>query len=250
MNNTQKFSGKAKVYSAARPSYPNELYDYLKKEYTFGAGTVVADIASGTGKFTEPLLKMGCLVYAVEPNEDMRRQAENSLGEYDNFISVNSSAENTGLPDHSVDYISAAQAFHWFDPQLFTAECKRLLKPKGKVFILYNSRDKNAPVTSCLEDVCKRLCPDFKGFSGGVSNNDKDLVDFFKGTYALKTFKNDLYYNRDSFIKRMLSSSYSPREWNANYTAFVSELNALFDKFAENDILLVPNNTYLYVGTL
>lgn len=248
MNNTEKFTGKAEVYSAARPSYPNALFEYLKSELGADENTVFADIASGTGKFTQPLVKMGCTVYAVEPNDDMRGQAELLLSGYDHFISVNGSAENTGLPDDSVDYISAAQAFHWFDPQLFAAECKRILKPNGKVILLYNSRDEKAPLTVRLAEICRRLCPNFKGFSGG--NSDEDLKSFFSGGFKKITFKNDLYYSRDSFVQRMLSSSYAPFESAPNYSAFVNELKSLFDEFAQNNILLMPNHTYLYIGTV
>lgn len=246
MNNTQKFSGKADVYAAARPSYPKELFTFLKSEYHLGAGTVIADIASGTGKFTQPLVQMGCKVYAVEPNDDMRSQAESLLGGYENFISVNGSAENTGLGDHSVDFISAAQAFHWFDPARFGAECKRIIKPSGKVFMLYNYRNEDAEITKRLSDICQRLCPKFKGFSGGVKSNN--VESFFGGKCEVFTFKNDLCYNRDTFVKRMLSSSYAPREGDENYNSFITELNAVFDDFSDNDNLLMPNNTQLYVG--
>lgn len=246
MNNAQKFSGKADVYAAARPSYPKELFTFLKNKYHLGAGTVIADIASGTGKFTQPLVQMGCKVYAVEPNDDMRRQAELLLGGYENFISVNGSAEHTGLADHCVDFISAAQAFHWFDPARFAAECKRIIKPNSKVFILYNSRDEDAEITKRLSGLCQRLCPKFKGFSGGVKSNNVER--FFNGGCERFTFPNDLYYDRDSFVKRMLSSSYAPREGDENYNSFITELNAVFDDFSDNDNLLMPNNAQVYVG--
>lgn len=246
MNNTQKFSGKADVYAAARPSYPKELFTFLKNKYHLGAGTVIADIASGTGKFTQPLVQMGCKVYAVEPNNDMRRQAEWLLGGYENFISVNGSAEHTGLADHCVDFISVAQAFHWFDPARFAAECKRILKPCGKVFILYNSRDEGAELTQRLSGICKTFCPKFKGFSGGVKSNNVER--FFNGGCERFTFPNDLYYDRDSFVKRMLSSSYAPREGDKNYQSFINALYALFDESADHDTLLMPNHTALYIG--
>lgn len=246
MNNTEKFSGKAEAYSAARPSYPKELFTFLKNKYHLGADTVIADIASGTGKFTQPLVQMGCKVYAVEPNDDMRRQAELLLGGYENFISVNGSAEHTGLADHCVNFISAAQAFHWFDPARFAAECKRILKPVGKVFILYNSRDEGAELTQRLSGICKTFCPAFKGFSGGVKSNNVER--FFNGGCERLTFPNDQYYDRDSFVKRMLSSSYAPREGDKNYQSFIKALYALFDALADHDTLLMPNHTTLYIG--
>lgn len=246
LDNTSKFSGKAAVYSAARPSYPHAIFDFLKDELGVDKNTVFADIASGTGKFTEPLVKMGCTVYAVEPNSDMRTQAESLLGRYENFKSVNGSAENTCLPENSVDYVCAAQAFHWFDPGLFSQECKRILRPSGKVIILYNSRDANAVVTVRLAEICRRLCGGYKGMHGGFSEHG--LKSFFIGGFKRLVFKNDLHYSRDLFVKRMLSASYAPASGDRSYKPFTDELCNLFDEFSKNGILHMPNNTYMYIG--
>jgi Methylase involved in ubiquinone/menaquinone biosynthesis len=71
----------------------------------------------------------------------MRQAAEKDLSVFKNFVSVNAPAENTGLQDKSVDFITVVQAIHWFDRQMFKSECQRILKPAGKVVLVWNERD-------------------------------------------------------------------------------------------------------------
>ena len=127
MNCTDRFDGKGEIYAKARPKYAAGLFDYLKNTLGIPAGSVFADIGS---------LFLGFF--------DMRKKAEEKLSDNKSFISVNGSSSDTTLPDGSVDNITADQAFHWFDPVSFAAECKRILKPGGRVIIVYNSRDEKA----------------------------------------------------------------------------------------------------------
>ena len=76
MNNTHRFDGKSEIYAKARPKYAPELFVYLQNTLHIPAGSVFADIGSGTGIFTEQLLDCGYYVHAVEPGEDMRKKAE------------------------------------------------------------------------------------------------------------------------------------------------------------------------------
>ena len=140
MNYTKRFDGKGEIYAKARPKYAPGLFDYLKSTLKIPAGSVFADIGSGTGIFTGQLLDCGYRVYAVEPSEDMRKKAEEKLSHNKDFISVDGNDADMKLPRGSVDHITAAQAFHWFDAEAFRAECRRVLKPGGKVIIIYNSR--------------------------------------------------------------------------------------------------------------
>ncbi len=161
MNNTARFDGKGEIYAKARPSYATELFDYIKNTLNIPKGSVFADIGSGTGIFTEQLLRCGYPVYAVEPNEDMRKKAEEKLAENKNFISVHGADSNTSLHDESIDFIAAAQAFHWFDADAFKKECKRILKPNGKVIIVYNSRNESAAPTKALAELRRKYNPEF-----------------------------------------------------------------------------------------
>ena len=183
MNYTNRFDGKGEIYAKARPKYALGLFDYLKNTLNIPDRSVFADIGSGTGIFTEQLLSCGYKVFAVEPNDDMRKKAEDKLSRDENFISVNGNDADMNLPDNSVDYITAAQAFHWFDSEAFRKECRRVLKPGGKVVIVYNSRDEKAACTKALADLRHKYNSEFHGFSNGISN--EKCIAFFVGKCKL-----------------------------------------------------------------
>src|SRR5215211_1139353 len=113
---TKRFSSRVADYIKYRPSYPPQVVKVCREEMALTQASVVCDIGSGTGISTELFLKNGNTVYAVEPNADMRAAAEQMLASrYRNFRSVNGTAEATTLPNASVDFVIAAQAYHWFD---------------------------------------------------------------------------------------------------------------------------------------
>src|ERR1700748_374421 len=115
-NSTTRFSDRVEDYVRYRPHYPAVILSWLHEKYSVGPSWVVADIGSGTGISSELFLTHGYTVYAVEPNVDMRAKAEELLKDPGKFISVNGTAEATGLASESIDLIIAGQAFHWFDP--------------------------------------------------------------------------------------------------------------------------------------
>jgi len=248
--NEERFTGKADIYKKYRPSYPKELFDYLYSQVGFNQNNAIADIGSGTGIFSRLLLERGSKVYCVEPNEDMRRTAEKDLSGFENFISVNGNDKNTGLQDKSIDFVTAAQAFHWFDRQAFKSECQRIIKPGGKVVIIYNSKDADNEIVRKADETINKYCPDTKGHRqrGEPPEYYADL--FAGGVCEYKTYRNDEKFNRESFIGRNLSSSYSPSEETdpEKYHGFVKELNVLFDDCNINDVLIVPQTTKSYVG--
>lgn len=248
--NEDKFTGKANTYTKYRPSYPDDLIKYLYSQVGLKKDSVIADIGSGTGILTRLLLLQNSFVYGVEPNEDMRKTAEDRLSEYKNFISVNASAENTGLSDLSIDFITVAQAFHWFDRQKFRIECKRILKEKGKVILVWNSRDVLSELVIKNDEINRKYCPGYMGFSGGMENNGpEEYRDFFKdGIYEYKVFNNDLIFDEDGFIGRNMSASYSPHHGTENYAPYISALKQLFERYSVSGYLRMPNLTRAYVG--
>ncbi len=244
--NENKFDKMGEIYDSYRPDYPSEFIEYVysKKEIN-----IIADIGSGTGKLSKQLLERGSKVFCVEPNLDMRKTAENSLGRFENFISVNASAENTGLKEESVDLITVAQAFHWFDKKVFKAECKRILKKDKTVILVWNSRVENSKSIIECDLINQRYCPNFKGFSGGTrGGKTDDFKDFFEGEFETREFKNDILYDEKAFIGRQLSSSYALKESDENYGLYVSELKLLFRKYSENGIYKMANMTKSYQG--
>lgn len=246
MDHRNRFDGKGEIYSKARPKYAAALFEYLKNVLNVPSGSVFADIGSGTGIFTGPLLSCGWKVYAVEPNADMRRKAEERLSHIEGFISVDGSDAGTKLPDCSVDFVSAAQAFHWFDTEAFGKECRRVLRPGGKVMIVYNFRDPNAACTKALAELRHRYSPEFRGFSNGI--NDEKCKAFFVGECTVFCADNTQYYDRQGYIDRVLSSSYSLSGSDRRYSEYLTDIGHIFDNFSANGIIAVPTKTVAYIG--
>lgn len=250
MDNTEKFTGRHLDYAAARPSYPKEAIDYLCSLYAPPRDFAAADVGSGTGKLSAQLLDAGFTVYGVEPNGDMRRTAESLLGGSGRFRSVDGSDRDTGLAARSVDFVTAAQAFHWFDPRAFRAECLRILRPGGRVFLLWNLREPS-PEVQALADIFRAFCPAFHGFTGGVTEEDPRIPDFFSGRCTRLKFPNPITYpSKDRFLRRCFSGSYSLPESHPDFPAYRQALEAFFDRYARDGLLEQPNNTLVYEGTL
>ena len=250
MDNTQKFSGLADNYTAGRPAYADALIDCLYAQYGFTEHSVIADIGAGTGKFAKQLLDRGSAVYCVEPNDDMRNTAVAELGPYPGFRAVNGTAEATALGDASVDYITAAQAFHWFDGVPFKRECQRILRPGGRVFLIWNSRDLTSPVNQASFEIFSQYCPNFKGFGGGTQRHDVRIRQFFDDRYEFIEFDNPLVYDRDKFISRCLSGSYSLKAGDPRFDEYMAALQTLFETYAQHGAITMANQTVAYVGRL
>lgn len=249
MSNTEKFSGKAEIYSRFRPDYPEAMIHDLIIENNLDLSSNVADIGSGTGILTAQLVEHGLTVRAVEPNTDMRHVAESSLQTNPLFTSVAGTAEQTTLQSKSIDLITVAQAFHWFDPVSFKKECGRILKSRGQVVLIWNSRVPDAPLIQESETICKQFCPDFNGFSGGLDSISSRFKTFFQdGKYQFKTYDHPLYYNLEDFIGRHLSASYAPKKSVSNYQPYIEALTELFQKHSQNGMVTFPNETQCYSG--
>ncbi|MDR7240655.1 class I SAM-dependent methyltransferase [Neobacillus drentensis] len=249
MKSTEKFTDKAEVYEKYRPNYPNEYVEYLFAATMLNENSTIADIGSGTGILSRQLLKRNLTVIGVEPNDDMRKKAEQLLNENVRFISVKGEAEQTTLRDKSVDLVTVAQAFHWFDKEKFRLECKRILKPQAKVALVWNSGDGASELNQKSAEICQKYCPNFKGFSGGIDETPEVYQQFFKdGTYEFKSFRNDLELDFEGFLGRYLSASYSPKKNEDEYENFRNALSNLFEKYSNNGQIIFPNITRSYLG--
>lgn len=248
MDNINKFTEKANAYVKGRHGYCEAFIDYLFTSLGFNEETTAADIGSGTGIFSRQLLEKGATVFGVEPNDDMRLMGEKELASYDKFISVSGSSSNTTLKDNSVDFVTAAQAFHWFDIKPFYNECKRILKPEGKVILIWNTRDEKDEINREIALLNKKYCPEFKGFSAGFKEHDERICHFFNGEYEKLIFDNPIYYNEDSFISRLLSSSYSLKKGDKGYDEFLCEIKCIFSSYEVGGKVKVNNSTVAYIG--
>lgn len=250
MDNISKFSGKADSYQAARPGYPPELAAYLAD---LGIkGSLVADVGAGTGIFSRFLLEeLDCTVWAVEPNEEMRRKAEEELRDIPRLSFVKGTAEATGLHSQSVSFVTAAQAFHWFSPKAFRQECLRILRPNGMAVLVWNHRVEETEFAEQNKEIFQRFCPAFHGFSAGDGENKQTAMEVFFGDLpTCICLPHNLYYTKKKFIQRCLSSSYSLGPEDVEFEAYLAALERLFERYAQNEILCVPNETRTYWGRL
>ncbi|MBO4697713.1 MAG: methyltransferase domain-containing protein [Lachnospiraceae bacterium] len=250
MDETKLFNGHAEAYAAGRPSYAKELIDCLYGCYGVTADSVIADIGSGTGKFAAQLLERGSTVFCVEPNDDMRRTAEQELGGLSNFRSVKGDASDTTLEAGSVGFVTTAQAFHWFDVAKFRSECARILRPDGMVFLIWNIRDESDPLNRDMREIYTEYCPHFKGFNGGIVKDDPRIREFFRNGYEFVSFANPLYLNRDAFILRSLSGSYSLMEGDARYEEYLKAVADVFEKYAAEGNVTIANQSVAYAGSI
>ncbi len=134
------FDNNARAYEVARPSYPAEAVAHIVGHGGIGPGTRVLDLAAGTGKLTRLLVPTGAEVVAVEPVAGMRDELHALLPD----VTVHDgTAEALPLDDASCDAVTIAQAFHWFDAPRALAEIRRVLRPGGRLFLVWNIRDRS-----------------------------------------------------------------------------------------------------------
>jgi len=142
------FDRAAATYERARPEYPAVIVDWLVAELGVPDGGSVLDVGAGTGKLTRPLLACGLHVVAVEPMAGMRAELVSSAPEADVRAAA---AELLPVADESVDAVVAGQAFHWFANDSALTEFARVLRPRGRLGLIWNARDLRQPLQSELE---------------------------------------------------------------------------------------------------
>ena len=125
-------------------------------------------------------------------------------------------------------------------------ECRRVLAPGGRVILVYNSRDEAAACTQALAALRRKFDPAFYGFSNGIS--DERCRAFFAGACKVFRADNPQVYDRQGYVDRVLSSSYSLKESDGHYAAYLEEIHAIFDRCAENGKIVIPTATVAYVG--
>jgi len=249
-DSTQRFSDRVEAYVKFRPGYPTILVQTLLQKAMPGTEAVVADVGSGTGIFTRLLLDQELRVFAIEPNANMREAAETLLAGYPHFVSVDAPAERTGLADNSIDMITAAQAFHWFNNAATKSEFRRILKPEGKLALIWNRRKISQPFQQTYDAVLKTYIPEY-GAVNHMNLSEADIAGFFAaGQMVVLHFDNSQQLKFSELLGRLKSSSYCPAENSPGYPSLVAELVALFEQFAIDDMIDFQYDTQLYLGPI
>jgi SAM-dependent methyltransferase len=194
------FGSAAEVYDRARPSYPAAAIGWLVERTGLGPGRTVADVGAGTGKLTRLLVPTGARVIAVEPIPEMR--ALIGAGEV-----VDGTAEDLPLAAESVDVVTVAQAFHWFDHAKALPELHRVLRPGGWLVLFWNMRDLANPLQRAVEDLLSehrgRLTPQRDG-QWRAPLAESDLF----GDEERAEFRFEQRFTVDDLCERVASTSF------------------------------------------
>lgn len=243
--NTTRFSDRVDDYKKYRPGYPEQLIQLLHDKIGLDKKSIVADIGSGTGISSTLFLNNGNMVYAVEPNAEMRAAAESDLSGNKNFYSIDGTSEKTDLPDQSVDIVFCAQAFHWFDQQKAKIEFNRILKPAGHVVLVWNVRDEKFPFQKAYEETLKANIPEFT-IVNYTNVSEKDIEEFFSPKPVhVESITHFQEFGLEGLKGRLRSSSYCPKE-GVVYEKLMKEMEVLFHRFSENDRIKFYYKTMIY----
>lgn len=247
---TARFSDRVGNYVRYRPGYPPEVLDLLRTECGLQQSHVVADIASGTGIFTRLLLENGNSVFAVEPNKEMREAGVHELESYHRLASVAGTAEQTTLPSASVDFVTAAQAAHWFDLPRTRAEFARILKPGGWCVLIWNERDTGS--TPFLRDYEELLLTYGTDYNEIRHERTTEMIhDFFAPRPCQqRIFPTQQQFDYQGLAGRLCSSSYAPLQDHSSYAPMMKELERIYRIHAKDDTVAFEYKTRVYYGKL
>ncbi len=226
---TTRFSDRATDYVKYRPSYPAEAIDAIFDGFgratptrgtgfqpVRGCGVLrAADIGAGTGISARLLAACGVDVIAIEPNEVMRRAGETHtrLGEPGHRVEWRAgTAESTGLEDASMDLLLCAQSYHWFEPVAACREFGRILRPGGRLALMWNDADESDPVSLGYYDLVRAASTGVGPTSHQtVAKNPRVEPPFDAARMQRLHFRNEQRLDVDGLIGRAMSASYVPK---------------------------------------
>jgi SAM-dependent methyltransferase len=189
-------------------------------------------------------------VFGVEPNAGMRSAAEQILGSFPNFKSIDGNAESTGIKTSSVDFITAGQAFHWFDPYNFKLEARRILKADGWVTITWNARKLvSAPFLEDYELLLLTYGTDYQDIR---HEKAEDLIPqfFAPGACQVALFPNAQVFDFEGLKGRLRSSSYTPEPGHPAFEPMIEEVKNVFDRHQTNGTVIFEYDTKVFYGQL
>jgi SAM-dependent methyltransferase len=239
------FGNAAQTYARGRPEYPEELLTWLVETLDLGPSKTAIDLGAGTGKFTKLLVRTQATIIAVEPVEAMRVELAAALP---HILVMAGTAQAMNLEDAASDAVLCAQAFHWFATDAALAEIHRVLKPGGKLGLIWNVRDESV---DWVADITQIIAP-YEG----------DAPRYYKGEWR-HPFNGRLFsdLNESSFayqhigapqqviLDRILSVSFIAALPESERSKVAQNLNALILHHPElkgRDVVAFPYQTHAF----
>jgi SAM-dependent methyltransferase len=246
---TARFSGLAGLYARHRPGYPAQAVALIMDCCGLGGADLLVDVGCGTGISTRLFAARGVRVLGIEPNDDMRALAEAAAPppggpalEY-----RPGRAEATGLPDGVAAAVLAAQSFHWFDAPAALREFHRILRPGGRVALVWNERDEADPCTAAYGAVM-RSAPEAADVEVPRSTAGQALLGshLFEDAECLRfVYRQEL--DEEGLLGRAFSASYAPRD-PAGSGTFADDLRRVFARFQQGGKVALCYETTVYLA--
>jgi SAM-dependent methyltransferase len=199
------FDSGAGAYDRARPGYPPDTVAWIGEHLRLGPGVRCCDLAAGTGKLTALLAPTGAELLAVEPVEGMWQLLRTTVP---SAAVLAGTAEALPLRAASLDAVTVAQAFHWFDADRAFAELARTLRPGGRVALVWNARDRSVDWVDALWSIMDRVekrAPwrDHERWADSALGNREGF-----GPLHAATFRHEQVLDRPGVIERFASVSH------------------------------------------
>jgi SAM-dependent methyltransferase len=251
LQSTARFSDRVDDYVRYRPDYPPALLEWLQREQGVDKRWQVADVGAGTGISSKMFLDAGYPVIVVEPNAPMRRAAEQWLHAYPGFRAIDGRADATRLADASVDLVTVAQAFHWFDEEAARREFARILRPGGLAAIWWNSRRLHGtPFLEGYEALLREFGTDYSSVAERYADDARMRAWFGAGFRGAASFPHGQRLDYDALRGRLTSSSYVPSANHPQHQPMLRALRELFDRCAVDDTVSFDYDTRVFAGAL
>lgn len=253
VGSTERFTGLAETYAKARPGYSDDAIEFIVSHSQLKPGRVLIDIGSGTGISSRIFAKRGLKVIGIEPNADMRAQAQLANGQLESSsimlpVYQEGTAEHTRLADHSADVVIAAQAFHWFVADKALPEFVRILKPDGWVVLLWNLRSETDPFTLSYGDVMRKCDQAYAETETNKLTAGNELLN--SNLFVKKekfVFKNEQIMDEETLYQRATSVSYFPKDPQSG-KVILQQLKDVYAQYQNNGMVRLQYDLEVYLG--
>jgi SAM-dependent methyltransferase len=230
MNPLNRFSERASYYAHYRPTYPDEAIAKVIANRGDYPLKIAADIGAGTGISARLLANQGLQVIAIEPNAEMRQAAT----AHPQVQFETGTAEQTHLPNQSVDLVTAFQAFHWFNPESALSEFYRILKPSGCLAIIWNHRNRTDSFTQEYSQILKSASKDHPA----EKEKRRQSISYLEESslfnhFCYSAIPHQQQLDFPGLVGRTQSASYIPVEGKAAQQ-IIQKLENLYDKWKDD----------------
>ncbi|HEX2997703.1 MAG TPA: class I SAM-dependent methyltransferase [Anaerolineales bacterium] len=248
MDTKRIYSAKAEKYARYRWDYAPQAIKAIVEITQMSGKSMLADLGAGTGILTRHFVNKAQKVYAIEPNLEQRQILERQLRSFPSVSALDASAEDTTLPDGSVDIITVAQAIHWFDPEPARKEMLRILKRGGWLALIRNygtsSKEKGEALGSLMTE---EYGADFTV----VTERPKEVPSrFYFGNDHFQTFTFQFQFEQtwEHFMGSLTSASFMPDEGHPLFEKLAAKAREIFSQYSQDGYWLVEGETELIIG--